>query len=515
MSYPNNLERILKYLNPNITGETLEKVSLHPEYPSLNTLSFVFDECRIRNLAVKLDDNQLHEIDLPSVAHCLSENEAYFVVINAIKGNNVYYYDTSEGEKTESLDEFKKKWKGVILLLVVDNKSEEKNYKEKRQKEIYIQAENVVTYTIIGFIFFMRLFYLTEISHFFIYCFYGAGTLVSVILIKSEGGEKNEIVRKLCAINRNANCDAVLQSKASRLFGWLSWSEIGLFYFSGSYLSILFLDTNKNVITILFFLTLLALPYVLFSLYYQSVVIKQWCTLCLIVQGLLIGLFLSFFFSDIVLKNILGLDFQRYSLVLYCFLAPVVIWFILKHLVQKKEKLREVEKEMYFYKLNSDLFLGLLDKQKKEEITEFANEISFGNLDSGIILTMVSNPFCQPCGLAHKEVVDLVEYFDVRLNIRFIGKNQEQKIVINHLLNLALTDSIGKAIDDWYEIRDYDKWAANYPVDLINLENYAYEWAEISQIEYTPTFFINGRKVVKPYSASDLKYHFRSLLEHL
>ena len=35
-------------------------------------------------------------------------------------------------------------------------------------------------------------------------------------------------------------------------------------------------------------INILALPYTIFSVYYQWRVAKQWCVLCLVVQGLLI-----------------------------------------------------------------------------------------------------------------------------------------------------------------------------------------------------------------------------------
>src|SRR6202000_2271777 len=85
----------------------------------------------------------------------------------------------------------------------------------------------------------------------------------------------------------------VLQSKASHI-GGISWSAIGFTYFTGSLLFQLFAGMiNPVALSLLAWINLAALPYVLFSVFYQWRVARQWCVLCLSVQVLLVLQFVT------------------------------------------------------------------------------------------------------------------------------------------------------------------------------------------------------------------------------
>ena len=73
----------------------------------------------------------------------------------------------------------------------------------------------------------------------------------------------------------------VLDSKAARLWGLISWSEIGLGYFISNMLILLFIPQYVVYVALL---NLCTIPYVFWSIWFQKVKVKQWCPLlfCLV-----------------------------------------------------------------------------------------------------------------------------------------------------------------------------------------------------------------------------------------
>ncbi|RYF33435.1 MAG: vitamin K epoxide reductase family protein, partial [Cytophagaceae bacterium] len=94
----------------------------------------------------------------------------------------------------------------------------------------------------------------------------------------------NPFIQNLCNSDGKNNCNAILKSDASRITSWLSWSEVGFFYFTGSLLSLLFAPSS---LFILAWVNVMALPYTIYSLSYQYRN-KTWCALCCTVQALLV-----------------------------------------------------------------------------------------------------------------------------------------------------------------------------------------------------------------------------------
>jgi len=147
------------------------------------------------------------------------------------------------------------------------------------------------------------------------------------------------------------------------------------------------------------------------------------------------------------------------------------------------------------------------------------HSLVIGNREAEHIVTMVSNPYCQPCSIAHKKLdAWLASRDDIKLQVVFSVQNTDEEDkktkVASHLMSLqAGRDdvSLKHALDDWYEQKqkDYDAWAKQYPVIAANNTDALQkqmEWCKLAEIKGTPTIFINGRKLPKPYQTEDIKY---------
>jgi hypothetical protein len=503
----------LKLLNiPTTPNENLafNRLSLG----SFEDLINAFDQYKISSLAIQIEPTQLPNIDLPAIAHIQGQTGDNFVVIKSIQNQEINYYNGKESIN-EAIEEFSKKWSGNILLLAPDTNAKEPNYEEnlKKQKQNTLQ-KGIAIVALLGMVLWLFSSLNTWQSGLWLLLqIVGAG--ICTLLLINEYGKPNELIQKLCHVSTKTNCNAVLQSSASRLFTWLSWSEVGFLYFVGTILSC-FIFPIENVIKF----NLLLFPLWglggLFSLYYQWQVAKAWCTLCLGVLSVLV-------LSLLVALPYFSFSIEALSLVPLGYLLGLGIWFFVKPFITSNQASNKTEYELNNLKHNSEIFKAYLEKQNYVPIVEWSNEVVLGNPESPVTIIMVSNPFCNPCATAHKELMEWIKYFEVKLMIRFTpdtrNKANEANSVIKHLLSITNTETREKALDDWYEIKNYDKWSVKYPTEILpeaenQLTRYA-DWCQQTNIEFTPTIFVNGYLLKEPYNSSNLKFHLRYLIEEV
>lgn len=481
------LTHLIKYLNLNTTKTTLE---LLPEgFLSMGEMADALNGLRVANVSVKIQASQLPHINFPAIAHCQTEDQApYFVILKKHQNNEVSYFEDGKGEITETLTEFSKKWQGFTLLLAPSSQSGEPNYSENFKKE---RREHIEYCIMVGalllFLFSPLLVLLTEnilkeaFSWWIITVLYAVGAGISVLLLQNEYGQSSDWVQKLCGVGSKTtsqnlaglvgNCNVVTQSAAGNILGF-SWAEVGLVYFGGAtlVLSINVWSLGENNHYFLASLHILTLLYVPYSLYYQAFVAKTWCTLCLLVQGINLLIAVAWL---IVMPSFS--EFHSYPPLfqeLVGFLIVIVFWLMLKPIWKKERKLLPAQRNARRWKNDTELFLSHLHAQPAIEIKPLPCEEQIGKPDAPVLITMVSNPSCNPCQKARQFLTEWTQYFEdeMQLRIRHINTND-------------------------YQYQSHD------------------EWANLNNIEYTPTLFINGFRLRHPYNYEDLRLHIRTIAE--
>lgn len=117
----------------------------------------------------------------------------------------------------------------------------------------------------------------------------GMGISLYMAIISYKRGTAPAFLDRFCSLTASTDCLKVIQS---RPLGVIDMVDVGVIYFVGGLFVLLtglagfhtYVDT-----TILFALSWLSVPYLVFSLYYQYAVVKKWCTLCLSVWCVMAG----------------------------------------------------------------------------------------------------------------------------------------------------------------------------------------------------------------------------------
>ena len=505
----------LKAIGAKVTEETVEEIlKNHPDYPSLLATSDALNEWHIDNVAVRIKPEQLAELPTPFLTY-LHINQGIFALVKSIKDDAIEWIDTTEGFKREKTDEFLKKWDGVVLMAETNTDSGEKNFKENHKKEL-LNNLRIPLLLIGASILTINLFYhnfATDWHYNALLLTKFAGIIVSGLLLWQSIDKNNPFINNLCQAGGKANCNAILSSNAAQVTSWLSWSEVGFFYFTGGFIALLI---NPNSMFLLWALGGTALFYTCWSIYYQAFVAKQWCTLCLTVQLLFVVEFLFNinYFSELGVK-LVSLTYGDFITFLQGFSGVVLVWVFIKPFLQKSQQVTPLKNDLKRFKNNPNLFLSLLHKQDEMPfVPQNMNTILVGNPDAEHTLTMVTNPFCQPCAKTHKIIEDLLESNEnLNCQVIFSASNTEgdkRGIVARTILSLPLTQQAA-ALHQWYENeeRSIEKWQTQLgfteskKTESIIAQHQT--WCETAKIEGTPTLYLEGYKLPELYRLGDLK----------
>ena len=474
----------------------------------------------------------LEKIPTPFIAQVKSEQtlENLFVMVRSAGDGIVRYYDPEKRRWQDSdKQRFSEMWSSKVAFIAdASEATGEQDYPRKRLEE---KRRNAISY-------FSRLSlpvlvliagclrYLdtkaTGIYPFFFFLSALIGSITSVLLLWYEIDEYNPILQKICSAGKKVNCGAVLQSKASKIAG-ISWSVIGFAYFVGETFLLLFARIPEpQMFLVLAWLNSLASLYIIYSLYYQWRVARQWCVLCVVVQGLLaiqLGMALAAGWHTVTPARSLFRD-DVILAAFFSYLLPFVVVNLLLPLLRSNRDNRQNKAELQRMKHNPQIFDALLKKQKKISTTTEGLGITLGNPQAQYKIVKVCNPYCGPCSQSHFLLENLLDTNpDVQLQIIYLASNSlidATRIPVKHFLAIAARNEkelIGKVLNDWHvqPEKNYDKFALKYPIDdqLAHQDDKVtamYDWCMKTDITFTPTVFVNGYQLPPSYSLKDLKY---------
>ena len=336
-----------------------------------------------------------------------------------------------------------------------------------------------------------------------------------MFIVQEKLGIKNEIASKFCNINPNASCDSVIKSSKSEINKWVGFSDLPLLLFSSSVLAIIIQPESASII--IGFLSLLALPVIVYSVWLQKFQIKKWCVLCLAVSAVIVLQSLVFGFTTTSFSNITAING-------FCFLFSAIllttIWLFVKPIFEAKIKAEKGETELKKFKRNYEVFdflskdIPILNEFHKLE------GLTFGNKTANTKLTIIISPSCGHCHKAFEDGFNLVTKFpekvilNVLFNINPENNDNPYKVVVETLLtiNNINPENTESAISDWHIKKiDLEPWLKKWKMNTADMKanhqiHQQYNWCLENEFNYTPVKTVNNKLFPNEYDISELKY---------
>jgi len=304
--------------------------------------------------------------------------------------------------------------------------------------------------------------------------------------------------------------------KPAKLWGVFGWSEIGLGYFAANVSLLLFLP---HTVSLLALINIMALPYSFWSVWYQKVKARQWCPLCLIVQVLLWGIFILNIIFDFIRLPVFDWVCIKEVLFVGCVFTGSILGFnLLIPKLSRGNGIEQVRQEINSLKANETIFKTLLTQQEQYEVSHTDSQILFGNPDASLQITILTNPFCNPCAKMHKRVEQLLLDTNGSVCVQYIFSafNADLAFASKYLIAVYLEKGSTvamQALNEWFEKGKQLKEAffENMQLDMANPEietefQKHNAWKEKTQIRATPTILVNGYKLPDNYKIEDLRY---------
>lgn len=500
------VNRFLKKHRIKVDQTTLhQKLSEHPYFPSLLSISDVLNSLGLAHHAYKTDFASLQE-SLSSLLVHLNIQGGVFAMIEYIKNGQVKIL-TEKGEtKRYTKDEFLKVWNGIVVALNEDVASVKLTDNESYPTFIkYVIAMVSALGT-----FYVLQQTIPELNWYRgIQLLLNSSALVlSWLLVLQHVNKNNVLVQQLCDSTTNEGCGSVLNSKSAQITPWLNMAEAGLLYFAGATATTLFLSNSA----LLYYLMLAAPVFSLYAIYLQAYVIKQWCRLCMMVHGvILLNFALTVFFRGVgdLFSSNLAWEF-------IAFLLPTILWGITSPFISKLKEASHFKNEYVRLKYNPEIFTSLVTQQLKVHIPDKLKIFTLGNRNAKHELTFVSNPFCGPCAKAHSVVEEwLMQDLDFKITIIFThsaDKNDKRRAFVERITNIDDGDRLEDVLHGWFNGEDnknIQKWADGFDLQSAPLpynEQDLIEWLDMADIQGTPTFFINEYRLPKTYRVADVRY---------
>jgi uncharacterized membrane protein/thiol-disulfide isomerase/thioredoxin len=537
-SFRTNLGNVAKHyiqqLKIAVTQTTLkESLEQNPYYPSLYSISNTFNRFNIENISFTATAENFDELQPPFITYCSGQSTGKdFVLVTAITATQVSYLAETGKSKIVSREDFLKQWQNVVFAAEATAQSGEKDYTLKVKIEKVKATKRSLLYAGVGLLIGLLVYWLINgtnntIAAAGIAIIKLTGVAATVLLLIYEIDKTNSFVKNICTAGKQTNCDAVLNSKAAKFLG-MGWGELGFFYFAATTIFLLLPGLSFiNKLPWLAIASTLAAPYIVFSIYYQYKVVKQWCPLCLAVQAVL-AMELIWALNNFWLNNNYTLQSPLSSpefpsalgRIGGAVLLPVIIWYLLKPilLAAKDAPVYNAAYKRLLY--NPEIFNGLLQQQTAAPDGWQQLGINIGNPDAPNTIIKVCSPYCNPCAMAHLILEGIVKRNrDINLKIIFFVSSDEINTVnkpAKHLLAIASKGNLQAtedALDSWYlsKKKEYESFATRFPIECeLKSQDEKIEkmknWCDAADIIGTPTIFINGKKLPQTYNFNELQY---------
>ncbi|WP_375562305.1 cysteine peptidase family C39 domain-containing protein [Bernardetia sp. OM2101] len=494
---------------------------------TLSDIAVLLAYYKVESLAVQIGREELSEIPLPALVLASQKDEngkVYnnYSILEEVKEDKVVLINVKAEKKIIQIEEFEKTWTGYTLLLDKNENAAEPNYavhKAAEKKQSIFDSVKMTIQVLVGisFLFLIgKTFFETStnnvksIFEISFYVFHSVGFIISVILLSGEIFKDNIVFKKACsAFGKSSSCadtNTKEKSKINVIKKYVTFSELGVYYFFGAFLFLLI--SNSFALIFQSIISVLGIFAVVVSLYYQKFVLKKWCSLCvsvmvvLFLESVLGGSYLFSFqnnLSEITISSMLYVS----ATVVFSFLLPVLSWNILKPILTKYNSYTHENKNLHSFKYDFEVFKTLLSQSKKIDISEVPTHFVEGNTASDenpVSLVVISRPTCPPCVTAKKDLQELKEIFGnyfkmTTCHLTANQKNEDYKQISELLSNLPTSYS------------ETEK-------ERIISEHYA--WINQQGINFTPAFIINGYLLPEKYTVSDLNYfmvHLASEME--
>ena len=490
--------------------EQCEKlITSHPDYPAIISVADTFDQLGIEYVVGRKNEKNLAEITYPYMVHM---NPHSLIIIN----------DEADYKKVAS--HLKHEWSGIVIKVDEGQELEKETVRKAAQKEkdkklgakalIGLGAVALLAPMLSVITLPMALWLITALM----------GLAVGLVLASKELGLTGSKVEEFCKSGKNSDCTGVLKSDAATIWKGIKLTDMVNGYFAAQLAALLLIDITgvTTGLTSLALISVLVLPMIIYSYYYQGVVTKKWCKLCLLVTAVLLMQ------GALALSLYKPFALEATDLAPSAYVSVLILLFIglatsFKAQWQQTKDLAEENNLAMRIVKSPTAFNALMAKEPYARPQEFRYDMLVGNAEAGHSLYLSLNLNCNPCSKTFDKLYEVMQDYSHKLKVHltFAPNSQitEGFSDNEYFTQLWLEQIQGTAnetaktlnlLHAWYNKVDAGSFRKQYPLkseDLsaktLALIDEQVNWNYQNGVKTAPTMFFNMRHL-PPYYRMDM-----------
>lgn len=343
----------------------------HPNYPSLLAVTDTLTQLNIENIAAKVPFKHIDQLPNKFIAELNVDSQESYLISKTKEG---FIAENDLGNIIKgTIAELEKYWAEVILII----EENEKSLKNKTT-ENYSFA---FPFLLIIFSIITIYNYKSNLIESVFIVLSSIGLFVSVEIIKTYFKDSTSIESKFCTANQKFSCKSIISSKGYSFSKYVEFVDLPIVFFSVAFFSQIF---GLNVFYYFGLVSLASIPFLLYSVYLQKVVLKKWCLLCLITSLLIVLIGCLFIFNY---KNY-TFNFNNLISIISITVMLSIAWFFVKKLIKdSKENIQKLNHLLRF-KRNEDVFYKIANNIENKEQFETLEKIGIGNKNAKNKITL-------------------------------------------------------------------------------------------------------------------------------
>lgn len=421
----------LKRENINIRYRDFKiKISSHPDFPSLLSISDVLLSYGIKNKVISITFEEILNLD-SDINLLVNVNLDKDELSNVSYVNGIFHLNNKEIDK----EELKKIWSNVILFLDTEDSF---SYEEKKRPIKWNLYFIIISFLILittseTFFRYQNVFYLvTSIL----------GLLICLDYIQSINGKINFISDKFCDLFRTTNCSEYSTNTTKNKFDFIDFVFLYFILKLIIHISLILLNLEDSFHFLLSYGLWFVIPVILISAYLQ-LKNKKTCPTCLTIIVILL-----LDFSCMIYNSTNQYEFSIKSIPIVISLILIVLsgYLTLRYLILENKLLSDFKINSLRFIRNPRIFKLILKSNKDVSEIDEHKTFSTGDSKSKLILTFVSSPFCENCENSIKTIQYIINKYGSNVSIKLCFNLELDKIDDkNHLLLINhLTDQYFK-----------------------------------------------------------------------
>lgn len=484
----------------------------HPYKYTLFGLSRLLEDYGVETSGVRISDKKaaVAELKTPFVGQVSGD----LVIVKSITDKDVLYQWYDEPVKVPH-EKFIALWSGVALLMAPTDNACEPQYEE------HCRAEQIQSFKAWGTVgcaaILLGIAAIQRVSHysFFTYSLLIlnlAGLYLSYLLLLRQLKVSSSVADRLCNLLKHATCTDILDTSAAKAALGISWSEIGAAYFCVNTIALFLFPESFPILGLFSFA---ALGYTIWSIWFQRFRAHTWCVLCLLVQAVFILQAITVLTYLLITRENHSSFFIYHSLFVtipLSYFAITLIIHLLLSVISKASQADEWRSNFRNFKLKREVFDSLLHQENHYEV-EATSHIRFGNPDAPYRLTILTNPYCNPCAAVHARMSGLRQT-DCCVVMVFTSFGKAYEHVCR--LMIAAYQQLGaerawQLYEEWYakgkakQEAFFNNLGLDDERDDVKAEyDQHIEWRKQTGFTTTPTILVNSYRMPKMYKIDDL-----------